>query len=125
MKSYGISQRSFKQTNNLCVVIHIRIKGEDGTMKLVSTFSNFLTDCSKAVLLLWIFCVICVCLGLLYCLFLATLWSFVGERSDLLTLLSHTVSLVRCGTRFYQFLIYAFSFTLFDSQGSYHTSHDV
>ena len=55
MKRYGISQRSFKQTKNLCVVIHIRIKGEVGTMKLVSTFSNFLTDCSKAVLLLWIF----------------------------------------------------------------------
>ena len=43
------------QTKHLCVLIHIRAKGEVGA--LLNRFkpsSIFLTDCSKAVLLLWI-----------------------------------------------------------------------
>ena len=45
------------RTKHLCVLIHIRIKAEVGSVKHVYMFkpsSNFLTDCSKAVLLLWI-----------------------------------------------------------------------
>ena len=34
------------QTKHLCDLIHIRIKGEVGTVKLVKPSSNFLTDCS-------------------------------------------------------------------------------
>ena len=48
------------QTKYLCVLIHIWIKGEVGAVKPVKYF----TDCSKAVLLLWIFHVFvlsCVC----------------------------------------------------------------
>ena len=43
--------------------------------------SNFFTDCSMAVLLLWIVFVICaLCLSiLLSCLFLAALWSPAGK----------------------------------------------
>ena len=46
-----------------CVLVHMRIKGEVGTVKLVKYF----TDRSKAVLLLWIFydfsvlCLLCLC----------------------------------------------------------------
>ena len=44
-----ISKGSFMQTKHLCVLIHIRIKGEIGTVKLVKPSSDFLTDRSKAV----------------------------------------------------------------------------
>ena len=47
------------QTKHLYVLIHIRIKDEIGTMKLVS---NFQTDHSKGVLLL--------CLKIFICIFL-------------------------------------------------------
>ena len=50
------------QTKHLCVLIHIRINGEVGTVKLIYASSNFITDRPKAVLLLWIFCIICICL---------------------------------------------------------------
>ena len=51
--------------------------------------SNYLTDCSKAVLLLWIFLAICVsCLSvILSCLFLRALSSPARKRADLLSLL--------------------------------------
>ena len=72
------------RTKHLCVLVHIRTKGEVGTFK-----NNFLTDCSKAVLLLWILLDICVsCLSLPYCLsvpccLVVTCW----ERAELLVLL--------------------------------------
>ena len=33
--NFWLSKGSFMQTKHLCVLIHIRIKGEDGTVKLV------------------------------------------------------------------------------------------
>ena len=51
------------QTKNLCVLIHILIKGEVGSTGLSPPVKYF-TDRSKAVLLLWIFYVFvlsCVC----------------------------------------------------------------
>ena len=48
------------RTKHLCVLIHIRNKGEAGTFKHVKPSSNFLTDRSKAVFLLWILFEICV-----------------------------------------------------------------
>ena len=56
-----------------CVLVHIRIKGEMGAVKLVEAPQyNILTDRSKAVLLLWIIYFLfmcCVCRGLasVYC----------------------------------------------------------
>ena len=37
-----------------CVLVHIRIKGEVGAVKLVFALQYIFTDRSKAVLLLWI-----------------------------------------------------------------------
>ena len=88
-----------------CFLVHIRIKGEVGAVKLVKYF----TDRSKAVLLLWIFYVFvlfCVCYVLcasVYMCFVVTCW----ERADLLALVCGVfcefvtfplVSWVRCGT---------------------------
>ena len=57
------------RSKHLCVLIHIGVKGEVGTVKLVfKPASNLLTDRFKAVLLLWIFFFIILCLYLLYCL---------------------------------------------------------
>ena len=57
------------RTKNLCVLIHIRNSGDVGTVKHVKPSSNFLSDCSKAGLLLWIIFVIFVsCFSLSYCL---------------------------------------------------------
>ena len=74
-------------------------------MKLVYIF----TDCSMALLLLWIICVFCLVFLMLLPLFIAALWSPAGKglTSGLLlvifivflfNLLSHVVSWVRCGT---------------------------
>ena len=49
------------KTKPQCVLIHIRIKGEIDTMKLVLASSNFLTDCFKGVFILWIVFVIRLC----------------------------------------------------------------
>ena len=78
------------------------LNGQIGNMFKPS--SNFLTDCSKAVLLLWILFVICV-LSLSYCL---VCFSPAGKRPTswlscmyfflVFLSLSHMVSLVRCGT---------------------------
>ena len=86
--------------------------------------SEFFTDRSKAVLLLWIlFCYLCftVVFIILSCLFLAALWSPAGKGLTswlsclwfFLIFLSHSdmVSRVSCGTWFYQFLIFFFFFT--------------
>ena len=79
---------------------------------------KYFTDCSKAVLLLWIFYVFvlsCVCYVLcapVYMCFVVTCW----ERADLLALVCGVfcefvtfplVSWVRCGTWLYRFLIFA------------------
>ena len=42
------------QTKHLRVLIHYIINDEVGTVKLLKPSSNFLTDFSKAVFLLWI-----------------------------------------------------------------------
>ena len=54
-------------TKQLCILIHIGIKGEVGTVNTFKPSSNFLTDSFKALFLLWILYVICV-LSLSYCL---------------------------------------------------------
>ena len=84
------------RTKQLYVSIHIRIKGKVGTVKQVWPSSNFLTGGFKAVLLLWLFFVICVFLCHILsvsCSLVVTCW----ERVDLLAILSvmffvHTVS---------------------------------
>ena len=48
------------QIKHLCVLIHILTKGEVGAVKSVKAQLNNFTDRSKAVLLLWIICVITV-----------------------------------------------------------------
>ena len=92
------------------VLVHIRIKGEVGAVKLVLAQQyNIFTDRSKAVLLLWIICVsLCLVFFMLSHLFIAALWSPAGKglTSWLLLVmfnyfflsLSHLVSWVRCGT---------------------------
>ena len=74
------------RTKHLCVLIYIRIKGEVGTVKLVITSSNFLTDRSEAVLILRIF-FICICLCHVVlpvsCSLVVTCW----ERADVSALL--------------------------------------
>ena len=82
--------------------------------------SNFLTDRSKTVLLLWIFFVICVCLChtvmSVSCSLVVTCW----ERADLLTLLyvflcfCHFPIWVSCDTWLYRFLIVAFFLTYYN-----------
>ena len=64
------------QTKHLCVLFHIRTKG-DGTVKLVYALQlNSFADRSKAVLLLWIiFCYLCFVLVMLSCLFIAASWA--------------------------------------------------
>ena len=49
------------KTKPQCVLIHIRIKGEIGSMKLVLASSYFLTDCFKGLFILWIVFVIRHC----------------------------------------------------------------
>ena len=80
--------------------------------------SAFLTDCSKAVLLLWIWVCLWHIVEPVSCSFVVTWW----ERDDLLPLLcvmfscflslSHSISWFRCGTWLYLFLIFAFCLTL-------------
>ena len=53
------------RTKHLCVLIHIKNKDEVATVKHFKPSSNYVTDCSKGVLLLWILFVVCVsCLSL-------------------------------------------------------------
>ena len=57
-------------------------KGEIGTVNMFKTSRDFLTDRSKAVLLLWIIlCHLCFMFVffILSCLYLAALWSPVGK----------------------------------------------
>ena len=110
------------QTKYLCVLIHIWIKGEVGAIKPDKALQYFFTDCSKAVLLLWIiyvfFCLISwsyslsifvfampLCVSVYIC-FVVTCW----ERTDLLALVCGVycefvtfplVSWVKCGTWLY------------------------
>ena len=98
------------RTKHLCVLIHIRNKGEVGTVKMFKPSSNFLTDRSKAVLRLWILFFllfvfrVCLCHSVLSVL--AALWSPAqkGLTSWLPGLcfcvlsLSYMVFWVRCGT---------------------------
>ena len=69
------------RTKHLFVLIYVRNKGEDGTVNIFRPF--------KAVLLLWIYFVICVsCLSvILSCLFPCSLVVTCWERPDLLALL--------------------------------------
>ena len=69
------------QTKYLFVLIHVINKGEVGTLTMFIPSSHFLTDRSKALLLLQIIFVICgLCLSvILSCLFLAALWSPAWE----------------------------------------------
>ena len=83
---------------------------------------KYFTDCSKAVLLLWIFCFFCLVFAMPLChLFICALWSHAGK--GLTAWLSFMVSncefvtfpwvlWVRCGTWFYRFLIFAPLLTL-------------
>ena len=68
----------------VCVLTHIRVKGEVGTVTLVELFQYFFTDRSKGVLFVDHFCYYCFVfvLVILSCLFLA-----VWERAELLALL--------------------------------------
>ena len=83
------------QTKHLCVLIHIRTKGEVGTAKLVWGLQEkyFFTDRSKAVLLLWIILLFMfrVCQGFssVHCSLVVTCW----ERANLLALVFCDVSL--------------------------------
>ena len=89
------SKGTFMQTKHLCVLIDIRIKGEVGIVEHVYKPSgNFLTDCSKAALLLWILFVICVCHTVLSvsCSLVVTSW----EKADHLALIVCDVFLCFC-----------------------------
>ena len=100
-----------------CYEAHIRLVPSN----MFKPTSNFLTDHSKAVILLWILFVICIsCLSvILSCLFLEALWwpARKGPTSWLSCIwcflvflsLSHMVSWVRCGAWLYPFLIFASS----------------
>ena len=67
------------QTKHLFVLIHFRIKGEVGTVKLFWAL-QFFTDYSKVVLPLWIiFCYLSFMSAMLSCLLLAALWSPAGK----------------------------------------------
>ena len=80
-----------QSTNNkqLCVLINISIKVAVGTVEQVFLLNNFLTERSKAVLLLWIFllfvCCVCLCHAVLSvsCSLVVICW----EMADLLALL--------------------------------------
>ena len=107
--------------NHLCVLIHVKNKIKVAALRwnMFKPYSNLLSDCSKAVLLLWILCVICVsCLSLSYCSLqhsshlLGKCWPLICDVFLFFLLLSHVVSWVRCSTWLYQFLIFAFFFTL-------------
>ena len=97
------------QTKYLCVLIHIRIKGEVGAVKPVSPPVKYFTDRSKAILLLWIFYVysvlrlLCLCGRLFICALLSpagkglTSWlSFMVSNCKFVTF--PLVFWVRCGT---------------------------
>ena len=97
----------------LCLLIHSRIKrwGWRHKTGLIPPVKYF-TDRSKAVLLLWILRLLCLCAHL----FTRALWSPVGKglTSWLSFVVSNCafvtfplVSVVRCGTRLYRFLIFA------------------
>ena len=74
------------QTKHLCVLVHIRIKGEVSTVKLVKALAlqSFLTDRSKAALLLCIYYVISVCLCHTVMSVSCSLVVTCMERADLL-----------------------------------------
>ena len=73
------------QTKHLCVLIHTSTKGEIGaTLNRFKPSSKYLTERSKAIILLWIFygvfsvlCFLCLCTRLFKC---------VWERADLMAL---------------------------------------
>ena len=66
------------QTKHLCVLIHIIIKGEVGTVKLIKALQYFsYTGRSKAVFILWILYFICLCHTVMP--FFAVLWSPVEK----------------------------------------------
>ena len=79
------------RTKHMCVLIHIKVKGEIGTVGTIKMFKpsrDYFTDRSKAMLLLWIFflhlCFTFVFI-ILSCLFLAALESpHCWERADFL-----------------------------------------
>ena len=106
-------QRGF--CKHLCVLIYIRIKGEICTIKHFTSSSNFLNDCSKAVLLLmlWIlFCYHKLCFTFLsFFAVLSAPCSLVSYQLGkgwpldslvccifLCFVISHMVSHFRCGT---------------------------
>ena len=115
------------QTKHICVLIHIWTKDEVGApLNRFKPFVKYFTDRSKAVLLLWIFynfsvlCLLCLCTRLFIC----ALWSPAGK--ELTSWLSFVLSncefftfplltLVRCGTWLYWFLIFAPLFTFNDN----------
>ena len=96
-----------------CIIYYVTVNNFS-----VIYFSQYFTDRSKAVLLLWIFYVFVLsCVGYVLCAsvymcFVVTCW----ERADLLALVCGVfcefvtfplVSWVRCGTWLYRFLIFA------------------
>ena len=94
----------------ICVLVHFRIKGEAGTVNMFKPFNNFLTDRSKAVLILLTLIVIYVlCLSLSFRLVCSLQpCGHFWERADFLVLLCVMSSCVfvtfqydvlgRCGT---------------------------
>ena len=109
----------FRANQFLCALVHIWTKGEVVVpLNRFKPSSKIFTDRSKAILLLWIFyvfsvlCLLCLCARLLIC----ALWSPAekGLTSWLSCVMSNCefvtfplVSLVRCGTWLYRFLIFA------------------
>ena len=95
------------RTKHLCVMVHIRNKGEVKNMSKPS--SNFLTDYSKAMPLLWILFVFHVCLChaifsvpcslVVVCLERAHPLALLWVMFSCVLSLSHMVSWVRCGTK--------------------------
>ena len=94
------------QTKHICVLLHIRTKGEVGSpLNRFKTSSKYFTDRSKAVLLLCfcVLCLLCLCARLFICALWSparkglTAWlSFVVSYCEFVTF--PLVSLVRCGT---------------------------
>ena len=97
------------QTQLLCVLVHVRTKGEVGAPwnGFIHSIKSF-TDRSKAVLLLWIMNVISVLVLLCFHarLFIDALWSPAGKglttwlwfvRSNCEVVIFSLVSWVRCG----------------------------
>ena len=112
------------RTKHILVLIHIRNKGEVGTIKLVKAFqlTYFNWPFQGGASFMDPFCYLCFEFVMLSCLFIAALWSSAVKRLTswlscmwcFLVFLSlyHVVSWVRCETWLYRFMIFTFLLTL-------------